>query len=160
MCFCFSSVSQSCLTLCDFMNCSTPGLPIHHQLLEFTRTHSFNFMAAITICSDFGAQKIVGHCFPIYLPLKHSWKIQLPSHLFGMTFQSSANTSASRNGRLGRIWLCDFLSYHYGKHIETKFTHAMYCTQKLETCLDGVKVLTHLECSYLLLTFMLLIFCS
>ena len=35
----FSSVTQSCLTLCDPMNCSTPGLPVHHQLLEFTETH-------------------------------------------------------------------------------------------------------------------------
>ena len=35
----FSSVTQSCLTLCDPMNCSTPGLPVHHQLPEFTQTH-------------------------------------------------------------------------------------------------------------------------
>ena len=35
----FSSVAQSCPTLCDPMNCSTPGLPVHHQLTEFT--HSF-----------------------------------------------------------------------------------------------------------------------
>ena len=35
----FSSVAQSCLTLCDPMNCSMPGLPVHHQLLEFTQTH-------------------------------------------------------------------------------------------------------------------------
>ena len=35
----FSSVAQSCLTLCDPMNYSTPGLPVHHQLLEFTQTH-------------------------------------------------------------------------------------------------------------------------
>ena len=35
----FSSVSQSCLILCDPMNCSTPGLPIHRQLPEFTQTH-------------------------------------------------------------------------------------------------------------------------
>ena len=34
-----SSVAQSCLTLCDPMNCSTPGLPVHHQLPEFTQTH-------------------------------------------------------------------------------------------------------------------------
>ena len=33
------SVPQSCPTLCDPMNCSTPGLPVHHQLLEFTQTH-------------------------------------------------------------------------------------------------------------------------
>ena len=31
----FSSVPQSCLTLCDPVNCSTPGLPVHHQLPEF-----------------------------------------------------------------------------------------------------------------------------
>ena len=35
----FSSVAQSCPTLCDPMNSSTPGLPVHHQLLEFTQTH-------------------------------------------------------------------------------------------------------------------------
>ena len=34
----FSSVTQSCLTLCNPMNCSTPGLPVHHQL-QFTQTH-------------------------------------------------------------------------------------------------------------------------
>ena len=35
----FTSVSQSCLTLCDPMNRSMPGLPVHHQLLESTQTH-------------------------------------------------------------------------------------------------------------------------
>ena len=36
---CCCSVAQSCLTLCDPMDCSTPGFPVHHQLPEFTRTH-------------------------------------------------------------------------------------------------------------------------
>ena len=36
---CYCSVTQSCPTLCDPMNCSTPGLPVHHQLLEPTQTH-------------------------------------------------------------------------------------------------------------------------
>ena len=35
----FSSVAQLCLTLCDPMNHSTPGLPVHNQLPEFTQTH-------------------------------------------------------------------------------------------------------------------------
>src|SRR5574337_507526 len=35
----FSAVGQSCPTLCDPMNHSTPGLPVHHQLPEFTQTH-------------------------------------------------------------------------------------------------------------------------
>ena len=34
-----SSVTQSCLTLCDPMDCSTPGFPVHHQLPELTQTH-------------------------------------------------------------------------------------------------------------------------
>ena len=36
----FSSVTQSCPTLCNPMNHSTPGLPVHHQLPEFTQTHA------------------------------------------------------------------------------------------------------------------------
>ena len=35
----FISVAQSCTTLCDPINCSTTGLPVHHQLPEFTQTH-------------------------------------------------------------------------------------------------------------------------
>ena len=35
----FSSVTQSCPALCNPMDCSTPGLPTHHQLPEFTQTH-------------------------------------------------------------------------------------------------------------------------
>ena len=38
-CACVSSVAQSCPTLCDPMNGSTPGLPVHHQLPEFIQTH-------------------------------------------------------------------------------------------------------------------------
>ena len=43
----FSSVPQSCPTLCDPMNCSTPGLSVHHQLLEFTQTHVHQVSDAI-----------------------------------------------------------------------------------------------------------------
>ena len=35
----FSSVAQSCPTLCNPMDCNTPGLPVHHQLPEFTQIH-------------------------------------------------------------------------------------------------------------------------
>ena len=45
--FQFSSVTQSCPTLCDPMNHSTPGLPVHHQLLEFTQTHVHRVSDAI-----------------------------------------------------------------------------------------------------------------
>ena len=43
----FSSVTQSCLTLCNPMNRSTPGIAVHHQLLEFTQTHVHQVRDAI-----------------------------------------------------------------------------------------------------------------
>ena len=43
----FSSVAQSCPSLCDPKNCSMPGLPVHHQLLEFTQTHVLQVSDAI-----------------------------------------------------------------------------------------------------------------
>ena len=43
----FSLVAQSCPTLCDPMNRSAPGLPVHHQFLEFTQTHVHRVSDAI-----------------------------------------------------------------------------------------------------------------
>ena len=43
----FSSIAQLCPTLCDPMNRSTPGLPVHHQLPEFTQTHDHRVSDAI-----------------------------------------------------------------------------------------------------------------
>ena len=45
----FSSLTQSCPTLCNPMNCSTPGLPVHHQLPEFTQTHVHRVGIAIQL---------------------------------------------------------------------------------------------------------------
>ena len=45
----FSSVAQSCSTLCNPMNRSTPGLPVHHQLPEFTQTHVHRVSDAISL---------------------------------------------------------------------------------------------------------------
>ena len=56
----FSSVAQSCLTLCDPKNCNTPGVPVHHQLLEFTQTHVHPVIDAIS-------HLIL--CCPLLLPL-------------------------------------------------------------------------------------------
>ena len=48
----FSLVTQSCPTLCDPMDCSTPGLPVHHQLPEFTQTHvHWALQASLSITS-------------------------------------------------------------------------------------------------------------
>ena len=59
-----SSVAQSCPTLCDPMDCSTPGLPIHHQLPEFTQTHvhRYSFRSCPSQC-----------CFNANLELLDFW---------------------------------------------------------------------------------------
>ena len=43
----FNAVAQSCPTLCNLMECSTPGFPIHHQLLELAQTHVHGVSDAI-----------------------------------------------------------------------------------------------------------------
>ena len=43
----FSSVAQSCLTLCDPMECSTPGFPVHHELPQLDYTHVHQVSDAI-----------------------------------------------------------------------------------------------------------------
>ena len=45
----FNSVAQSCPTLCDPMNRSTPGLPVHHKLPEFAQTHAYRVGDAIQL---------------------------------------------------------------------------------------------------------------
>ena len=47
--------SQSCLTLCDPMNCSTPGLPVHHQLPEFTSMESVMPSSHLILCRPFSS---------------------------------------------------------------------------------------------------------
>ena len=55
----FSSVAQSCPTLCDPMNRSTPGLPVHHHLPEFTQTHVHRVSDAIYM-ADFLKRRCQG----------------------------------------------------------------------------------------------------
>ena len=43
----FSLVTQSCMTLCNPMDCSMPGLPVHHQLLKLAQTHAHQVCNAI-----------------------------------------------------------------------------------------------------------------
>ena len=57
----FSSVSQSCPTLFDPVNCSTPGLPVHHQLLELAQTH-------VPIASVMLSSHLILYCSFFLLP--------------------------------------------------------------------------------------------
>ena len=60
----FSSVAQSCPTLCDPMNHSTPGLPVHHQLPESTQTHVHCVSDAIQPSQPLSSQLLLPSIFP------------------------------------------------------------------------------------------------
>ena len=90
-----SSVAQSCLTLCDPVDCSTPAFPVQHQLLELTQTHvyrvsdaiqpshpllspsppAFNLSQCPSLLIDIGWKR---KCFR-FLPDGIKWKTHLPS---------------------------------------------------------------------------------
>ena len=79
----FSSVAQSCPTLCDPMNRSTPGLPVHHQLLEFTHTHIHRISDAI---QPFSSSVVPFSSCPQSLPASESFPM---SQLFAWGGQST-----------------------------------------------------------------------
>ena len=60
----FSSGAQSCLTLCNPMNCSRPGLPVHHQLPEFTQTHVHRVSDAIQPSHPLSSLLLLSSIFP------------------------------------------------------------------------------------------------
>ena len=77
----FSSVAPSCPTLCDPMNRSTPGLPVHHQLPEFTQTRVHQW------CHPVISSSVVSFSScPQYLPASKSFPM---SHLFAWGSQST-----------------------------------------------------------------------
>ena len=61
----FSSVSQSCLTLCNPTDCSMPGLPVHHQLLEVIQTHVHWVRDAIQPSHPLSSLLLLASIFPI-----------------------------------------------------------------------------------------------
>ena len=62
--FQFSSVTQSCPTLCDPMDCSTPGLPVHYQPPELTRTHVHRVSDAIQPFHPLSSPLLLPSIFP------------------------------------------------------------------------------------------------
>ena len=71
----FSSVTQSCPTLCDPMNCSTPGLPVHHQLLDFTQTHVHRVSNAIQPSHPLHPLLLLPSIFPSIRVFSKSWPL-------------------------------------------------------------------------------------
>ena len=103
----FSSVAQSCLTLCDPMNQSTPGLPVHHQLPEFTQTHVHQVGDAIQ-----KSHPLLSPCPPAPNPSQHQGLSQwvnsshevakvLEFQLQHQSFQCAPRTDLLQDGLVG-----------------------------------------------------------
>ena len=85
----FSSVAQSCLTLCDPMNHSTPSLPVHHQLPDFTQTHIHWVGDAIQPSHPV----VPFSSYPQFFPVSGSFQVSQPFTLGGQSIGISASTS-------------------------------------------------------------------
>ena len=81
----FSSVAQSCLTLCDPMDCSTPGLPVRHQLPDSTQTHLYQVGDAIQPSHPLSSSVILFSSRPQSFPASGSFPM---SQLFASGGQS------------------------------------------------------------------------
>ena len=103
----FISVAQSCPTLCDPMNGSTPGLPVHHQLPEFTQTHVHRVGDAIQPSHSLSSPSP-----PAPNPSQHQSLFQwvnslhevakvLEFHLQHQSFQWTPRTDLLQNGLVG-----------------------------------------------------------
>ena len=65
-----SEVAQSCPTLCDPMDCSTPGFPVHHQIPEFTQTHVHRVGDAIQPSHPCRPLYVLPSIFPSFWPFQ------------------------------------------------------------------------------------------
>ena len=105
----FSSVTQSCLTLCDPMDCSTPGFPVHHQLPELAQTYALQAGDAI--------QRLILCCPLLLLPSifptirlfsnKSVFHIRWPKY---WSFSFSISPSNEYSGLIFRMDLLDLLA--------------------------------------------------
>ena len=79
----FSSVAPSCLTLCDPMNHSTPGLPVHHQLPEFTKIYYCKYVYIAYMHHFFIHSSVDGHlgCFYV-LAMVNGAVVDIGVHVF------------------------------------------------------------------------------
>ena len=87
----FSSVTQSCPTLCDPMDCSTPGFPVHHQLPELTQTHVHRVGDAIQPSHPLSSLLLPPSIF-LWVSSSHQvakvWEFQLQHQSFQWIFRT------------------------------------------------------------------------
>ena len=103
----FNSVTQSCPTLCDPMNPSTPGLPVHHQLPEFTQTHAHRVSDAIQPSHPLSSPSPLApnpsqhHCLFQGVNSSHEVDKVLEFQLQHHSFQRNPRANFLQNGLVG-----------------------------------------------------------
>ena len=102
----FSSVAQSCPTLCDPMNRSMPGLPVHQQLLEFTQTHVHRISDAIQPPHPLSspsppAPNLSQHQSLFWVNSSHEVAKVLEFQLLHHSFQRNPRANLRQNGLVG-----------------------------------------------------------
>ena len=88
-----SSVAQSCPTLCDPMDCSTPGLSVHRQLQEFTQTHVHRVSDAIQPSHPCRPLLLLPSVFPSIRVFSNDW----PLHIRWPKYRSFSFTTSLPN---------------------------------------------------------------
>ena len=103
----FSSVAQSCPTLCDPMNCSTPGLPVHHQLPEFTQIHVHWVRDAIQPSHPLSSLLLLPQIPPSIRVFSNEWVLRirwLKNGSFGFSISPSNEYSGLISFRMDWCW--------------------------------------------------------
>ena len=134
----FSSVSQLCLTLCDPMNCSTPGLPVHHQLLEFTQTHVHRYPTLVHLSLHWAC-------------LTYSWYLSAcQGSWFYDSVQSSLHHLATRGFYLwGRHWWLPFpISFFLAETASHILSILLCILQWLHDPVSGQRLIKEFCCNH------------
>ena len=94
----FSSVAQTCPTLCDPMDCSRPGLSVHHQLLELTQSHVYWVGNAIQPSHPLSSLSPLPSVFP-------SIRVFPMSQLFASSDQSIGVSASASEAQKSAHWI-------------------------------------------------------
>ena len=105
----FSSVSQLCLALCDLMNCSMPGFPVHHQLTESIQTHVHRVDDAIQPSHPLSSPFLLPSIFPSIRVFSHesALRIRWPKY---WSFNFNISPSNEHRGLIFRKDWLDLLA--------------------------------------------------
>ena len=131
----FSSVTQSCPTICDPMNRSTPGLPVHHQLPEFTQTHIHRVSDAIQPSHPLSSP------YPFWLTFFLTYFLTSPPFWLTSLYMAVSSPPTSINDPIcSSLWLSSFYSFYIPLYVlHLLYPFICWWTCRLLPCPDYCK---------------------